>query len=46
VVQNIVDTLSRHPSQKEVAHQILESYLLQCGTPAVCKKVEQALLGQ
>jgi hypothetical protein len=46
VVQNIVDTLSHHPSQKEVALQILESYFLQCGTPAVCKKVEQALLGQ
>jgi hypothetical protein len=46
VVQNIVDTLSHHPTQKETARQILENYLLQCGTPAICKKVEQALLSQ
>jgi hypothetical protein len=46
VVQNIVDTLSHHPTQKDTARQILESYLLQCGTPAICKKVEQALLSQ
>jgi HEAT repeat protein len=46
VVMNILDSLADRSLNREKVREVLVNYFKECGTPSVCKKVENMLLSK